>query len=195
MSRRSARASRRCAPRRPPRGREAERAERLQASGAGAEAVAERSRFAATRARAERAEAEAALETLLSPRPEDLALAEAEAAAAEAAVARARAEAGMARLRAPIAGTVLRVLARGGRRSAPMAVLELADLSAMDVVAEVFETDLPRLRPGAVAEILCRASRTASTPRCARSAGRSAASPRRRRTRSRRWMRARWKCA
>ena len=33
-------------------------------------------------------------------------------------------------------------------------VLEIADLSAMDVVAEVYETDLPRLRLGATAEIL-----------------------------------------
>lgn len=134
--------------------REAERAERLQRSGAGAEAVAERNRFAANRARAERAEAEAALETLLRPRPEDVALAEAEYAAAEAALARARAEADMARLRAPIDGTVLRVIARAGEGAGSDGVLEMADLTAMDVVAEVFETDLPRLRPGAPAEIV-----------------------------------------
>jgi HlyD family secretion protein len=134
--------------------REAERAERLERSGAGAEATAERARFAANRARAERAEAQAVLETLLRPRPEDLALAEAEFAAAEAAVARAAAEAGMARLRAPIAGTVIRVIARPGERVPAEGVLELADLTAMDVVAEVFETDLPRLRQGAPAEVL-----------------------------------------
>ncbi|WP_439598687.1 HlyD family efflux transporter periplasmic adaptor subunit [Falsiroseomonas sp.] len=134
--------------------REAERAERLERSGAGAEAVAERNRFAANRARAERAEAEAALETLLSPRAEDLALAEAELAAAEAAVTRARAEAALARLRAPIDGTVLRVLARAGEAVGSDGVLEMADLTAMDVVAEVFETDLPRLRPGATAEVI-----------------------------------------
>ncbi len=134
--------------------REAERAERLQRSGAGAEATAERNRFAANQARAERAEAEAALDTLLSPRPEDLALAEAEYTAAEAAVTRARAEAAMTRLRAPIDGTVLRVLVRAGEAVGSDGVLEMADLTAMDVVAEVFETDLPRLRPGATAEVL-----------------------------------------
>jgi HlyD family secretion protein len=134
--------------------REAERAERLERSGAGAEATAERNRFAANRARAERAEAEAALETLLGPRPEDLALAEAEYTAAEAALTRARAEAALARLRAPIDGTVLRILARAGEAVNSDGVLEMADLTAMDVVADVFETDLPRLRPGAVAEIL-----------------------------------------
>jgi HlyD family secretion protein len=134
--------------------RDAERAERLERTGAGAEATAERARFAANRARAERAEAQATLETLLSARPEDLALAEAEFAAAEAAVTRARAEAAMARLRAPIAGTVLRVIARAGERVPTDGVLEMADLSAIDVVADVFETDLPRLRPGAAAEVL-----------------------------------------
>jgi HlyD family secretion protein len=134
--------------------REAERAERLERSGAGAEAVAERARFLANRTRAERAEAEAALETLLHPRPEDVALAEAELAGAEAALVRARAEADLARLRAPIAGTVIRVIARSGERPGAEGVLEIADLSRMDVVADVYETDLPRLRLGAAAEIV-----------------------------------------
>jgi HlyD family secretion protein len=134
--------------------REAERAERLERTGAGAEAVAERARFAANRTRAERAEGEASLETLLRPRSEDLALAEAELAAAEAALARARAEAALARLRAPIAGTVIRVIARAGERAGNDGVLEIADLARMDVVADVYETDLPRLRLGAAAEIV-----------------------------------------
>jgi HlyD family secretion protein len=134
--------------------REAERAERLERSGAGAEAVAERARFAATRARAEREEAQATLDTLLSARPEDLALAEAELAAAEAALARARAEAELARLRSPIAGTVIRVIARAGERVGTEGVVEVADLSRLDVVADVFETDIPRLREGAPAEVV-----------------------------------------
>ncbi|WP_372623189.1 efflux RND transporter periplasmic adaptor subunit [Falsiroseomonas sp.] len=134
--------------------REAERAERLERTGAGAEAVAERARFAAIRARAERAEAEAVLETLLRPRPEDLALTEAELTAAEAALARARAEAELARLRAPIAGTIIRVITRAGERVGAEGVLEVADLSRMEVVAEVYETDLPSLRLGAPAEVV-----------------------------------------
>jgi HlyD family secretion protein len=134
--------------------REAERAERLERSGAGAEAVAERNRFLANRARAERAEAEAALETLLRPRPEDVAVAEAEVAAAEAALARARSEADLARLTSPIAGTVIRVMARAGERVGTEGVLEVADLSRMDIVADVYETDLPRLRLGAPAEVV-----------------------------------------
>ena len=116
--------------------------------------MAERARFVANRTRAERAEAEAALETLLRPRPEDLALAEAELAAAEAALVRAQAEAALARLRAPIGGTIIRVMARSGERAGAEGVLEIADLSRMDVVADVYETDLPRLRIGATAEVL-----------------------------------------
>jgi HlyD family secretion protein len=134
--------------------REAERAERLERSGAGAEAVAERNRFAANRARAERAEAEAVLDTLLTPRAEDLALAEAELAAAEASLRRAEAEAALARLRSPIAGTVIRVIARAGERVGTDGVIEVADLTRLDVVADVYETDVPRLRLGAPAEII-----------------------------------------
>ncbi len=147
--------------------REAERAERLERSGAGAEAVAERNRFAANRARAERAEAEAVLETLLTPRAEDLALAEAELAAAEASLHRAEAEAALARLRSPIAGTVIRVIARAGERVGAEGVVEVADLTRLDVVADVYETDLPRLRLGAPAEIVVpgEASRYAATVR------------------------------
>ena len=147
--------------------REAERAERLERSGAGAEAVAERARFLANRSRAERAEAEAVLETLQHPRPEDVALAEAELAAAEATLARGRAEAELARLRAPIAGTVIRIMARSGERVGTEGVLEIGDLSRLDVVADVYETDLPRLRLGAPAEVVVpgEANRFAATVR------------------------------
>lgn len=134
--------------------REAERAERLVPAGAGAVAAADRSRTAAVRLAAERRQAEAELETLLSSRPEDIALAEARLAAAEAALAKARADAELARVRAPIAGTILRIMARPGDQVGPEGLLEIADLSRMDVVADVYETDLPRLRLGAPAEVL-----------------------------------------
>ncbi len=134
--------------------REAERAERLVPSGAGAFAAADRNRAAAAARGAERAEAEAQLETLSRPRPEDVALGEAQVAAAEAQAARARAEASLSRVRSPIAGTVLRVYARPGDQIGNDGLLDLADLGRMDVVADVYETDLPRLRPGAPAEVV-----------------------------------------
>lgn len=133
--------------------RDAERSEQLVPSGAGNAASAERNRFTAARTTAERVEAEAALARLLTPRREDLAVAEAEVAAAEAAVVRAQADAMLSRVMAPIAGTVLSIHARPGDRVGDDGVLDLADLDRLDVVADVYETDLPRLRPGAVAEV------------------------------------------
>jgi HlyD family secretion protein len=134
--------------------RDAARSDRLVPSGAGAEAQAERNRAAATRAAAERAQAEADLVTLSTARPEDVRVAEARVSAAEAALARAIADARLSRVYAPIGGTILRIFARPGDQVGTDGLMEMADLSRMDVVADVFETDLPRLREGLPAEII-----------------------------------------
>lgn len=134
--------------------REAARATRLVPSGAGAEASAERARFSLARLEAERAQADADLATLIAARPEDLALAEARVAVAEATLAKAEADAELSRVRAPIAGTILRIFARPGDQVGNDGLMEMADLSRMEVVADVFETDVSRLRLGAAAEII-----------------------------------------
>lgn len=134
--------------------RDANRTDRLVPSGAGAEATAERNRFAATRAAAERRQAEAELETLSSPRPEDVALAEARVSSAEAQLGKAIADAALSRVTAPIAGTILRIFARPGDQVGSDGLLEMADLSQVDVVADVYETDIPRLSVGMNAEII-----------------------------------------
>ncbi|HEV7458271.1 MAG TPA: HlyD family efflux transporter periplasmic adaptor subunit [Roseococcus sp.] len=134
--------------------REAARATRLVPSGAGAEVAAERTRFSLARLEAERAQAEADLATLSAPRPEDLALAEARLAVAEATLAKAEADAELSRVRAPIAGTILRIFARPGDQVGNDGLMEMADLRRMEVVADVFETDVARLRLGATAEVI-----------------------------------------
>jgi HlyD family secretion protein len=134
--------------------REAGRAERLVPTGAGAVAAADRARAVAVQLAAQKRQAEAELETLLSSRPEDIALTEARVAAARAALGRAEAEAELTRVRAPFAGTVLRVIARPGDQVGSDGLLEIGDLSRMMVVADVYETDLPRLREGAPAEVV-----------------------------------------
>lgn len=134
--------------------REAARATRLVPSGAGAEVAAERARFSLARLEAERAQAEADLLTLSVARPEDLALAEARVEMAAAALAKAEADAELSRVRAPIAGTILRIFARPGDQVGGDGLMEMADLTRMEVVADVFETDVPRLRVGATAEII-----------------------------------------
>lgn len=133
--------------------REATRTDRLVPSGAGSEAAAERNRFVLFRLSAERALAEADLQTLSTPREEDVRLAESRVAAAQAAVEKARADAELARVRAPIAGTILRIFARPGDQVGSDGLMEVADLSRMDVVADVFETDLGRVRPGMIADV------------------------------------------
>ena len=133
--------------------RDAARSDALGPSGATAMATVERNRYAAIRARAERAEAEAALAKLLVPRAEDLAVAEAQLAGVEAAWTRAKAEAALSRVVAPIDGTILKIYARPGDQVGSDGMLDMADLTRLDVVADVYETDLPRLRDGATAEI------------------------------------------
>ena len=53
-----------------------------------------------------------------------------------------------ATLRAPIAGTVLDILAREGERPDSSGVLEVGQTDFMEVVAEVYETDIGLVRPG-----------------------------------------------
>jgi HlyD family secretion protein len=134
--------------------RDAERADRLVPTGAGAVAAADRARAVAVRLAAERRQAEADLESLLSSRPEDIALAEARLAAAEAALAKARADAELSRVRAPFGGTILRIIARPGDQVGNDGLLEIGDLSRMEVIADVYETDIGRLRIGAPAEVV-----------------------------------------
>jgi HlyD family secretion protein len=85
----------------------------------------------------------------------DVAAAQAELAAATAQLEVARADLKQARIdlsrseiRAPIDGQVLRVHARPGEKIGPEGLLELGRTDAMYAVAEVFETDVSRLRVG-----------------------------------------------
>ena len=134
--------------------RDAARAQELVPSGAGARAVAERDRAAAERAVADRHEAEARLTTLVEARPEDVAYGEAQLQTAIAQLAKARADASLTRVFAPIAGTIVKIYAHPGELVDQAGLLDLADLDQLDVVADVYETDLPRVRVGSAAEII-----------------------------------------
>jgi HlyD family secretion protein len=133
--------------------RDAARSDALAGSGAVAPATVERNHFAMLRAKSERAEAEAALAKLLKPRPEDVAVAEAELAGAEASLKKAEADTALSRVVAPIDGTILKIYARPGDQVGADGLLDMADLDHLDVVADVYETDLSRLREGAPAEV------------------------------------------
>lgn len=54
---------------------------------------------------------------------------------------------------APITGTILKILAWPGERIRDSGLLEMADLTQLDVVAEIYESDLPRVKVGQKAHI------------------------------------------
>jgi HlyD family secretion protein len=134
--------------------RDAARSDLLGPTGATSPQNVDRNRFAAMRATAERAEAEAVLARLRTPWAADIRVAEAKLATALAAAAQARADAELSRIVAPIDGTILQIHARPGEQVGDEGVLDIGDLSQIDVVAEGYESDLPRLRVGAAAEVV-----------------------------------------
>jgi HlyD family secretion protein len=134
--------------------RDAARSATLVTSGAAARAVADRDQAAAERAAANLRQAMDQLITLEHPRPEDVALAEAREQAAEATLATARVNAALSRVYAPVAGEILKIYTRAGDLVGPDGLLEIADLDSLEVVADVYQTDLPRVRVGAPAEVI-----------------------------------------
>jgi HlyD family secretion protein len=54
---------------------------------------------------------------------------------------------------APISGTVLKILTRPGERIKDHGLLEMANLTQLDIVAEVYESDLHKIRIGQIARI------------------------------------------
>ncbi|MFN7401058.1 MAG: HlyD family efflux transporter periplasmic adaptor subunit [Alphaproteobacteria bacterium] len=57
---------------------------------------------------------------------------------------------------APISGTILKIHSWPGERVGDAGVVEMANLAALDVVAEVYERDIARVKPGQKAEITIR---------------------------------------
>jgi len=81
-------------------------------------------------------------------------------AALQAQIANARAEQKVAEenlaktvIKAPISGTVIKIHARPGERIGDNGLLEIADLTQLDVVAEVYESDMPKVKVGQKADI------------------------------------------
>jgi HlyD family secretion protein len=85
----------------------------------------------------------------------DVALEEARLArdVARANLERARAELELSRVRAPIDGQILKIHAREGERVGPEGVVEIGATAVMVAVAEVYETDVGRVRVGQRATI------------------------------------------
>lgn len=134
--------------------REAGRARRLRSQQTLAPSETEEKTAALEIAQAERFAAEQERNALGEVRVVDVAVAEAAVAEACAEISRAQADVTVQEIRAPIAGTVLRIAVWPGEAANTKGVLELADLTQMNVVAEIYETDAAALREGQGAEIL-----------------------------------------
>jgi HlyD family secretion protein len=74
--------------------------------------------------------------------------AKAELALAETDLRGAQRELARAFVRAPVDGLVVKVITHAGEQVGPGGVLELAESGPMYAVAEVYETDIARIRPG-----------------------------------------------
>jgi HlyD family secretion protein len=60
-------------------------------------------------------------------------------------------------VRAPLRGQVIEIHARQGERVGPSGIAEIADTDRMYAIAEVYETDVGRVKPGQRATIRSRA--------------------------------------
>jgi len=93
------------------------------------------------------------LESLTAVRESDLGLAKAEVGAAQVDLDRARIQESAGTVRAPEKGRVIRVSARAGEAVGPDGLVALADTDRMDVVAEIYETDIGRVHVGQKAQV------------------------------------------
>ncbi len=134
---------------------ELKRADSLKAKQAISSGEFDQRTLAFETAQAEVNRAESLLDSVREVRKVDILRAEAEVTAAEAALAKARAEFEATQLRAPIDARVLKIEARDGERvSVESGVMEIGDTSEMNAVAEVYEADLPLVKPGQKARVV-----------------------------------------
>jgi HlyD family secretion protein len=86
-------------------------------------------------------------------RPIDVSVAKAEVLEAVARQKEAEANLTLSLVRSPIDGQVLRIIVRDGERVGNEGIVKLGNTKQMTVVAEVYETDVPRLKKGQKATI------------------------------------------
>jgi HlyD family secretion protein len=98
-------------------------------------------------------QAKANVDRIAEIRPVDLRSAEAEIAKAQAAARQAQADLETAYVRSPIAGEVFKIQTKPGEAPGSQGILEIAQNEQMIAVAEVYESDIGKVRVGQIAEI------------------------------------------
>lgn len=99
------------------------------------------------------AENRAELNAVAEVRPVDLRTAETEIRLAEAEVLQAEADLEQSFVRSPVAGQVLEIHARTGEVVGDAGILEVGHTQTMEAIAEVYETDIGRVKLGQTATI------------------------------------------
>ncbi|MEA5575872.1 ABC exporter membrane fusion protein [Anabaena sp. UHCC 0451] len=98
-------------------------------------------------------EAQAKLDSITEVRPTDIQAAQADVESAKASLKQAQAELDLSSIRSPINGQVLKINAWPGEIIGSNGVAELGRTQQMYVVAEVYETDIKKVRLGQSVEI------------------------------------------
>jgi HlyD family secretion protein len=98
-------------------------------------------------------QAQANVDRIVEVRPVDLRTAEAEIAKAQAAARQAQADLELAYVRSPIAGEVFKIQTKPGEAPSSQGILEIAQNDQMMAVAEVYESDISKVKVGQIAEI------------------------------------------
>lgn len=99
------------------------------------------------------AEAKAVLEKIVEVRPVDVAVARAELEEAKADAQQAQANLNLAYLRAPKEGQILKIYTRPGEAISDKGIVALGKTDSMYAIAEVYETDISRIRIGQKATV------------------------------------------
>jgi HlyD family secretion protein len=94
------------------------------------------------------------LESLTEVRETDVDLAKAELVAAQADLDRAHIQQNAGTIRSPKKGRVMRIVARAGEAVGPGGIITIADTDRMNVIAEIYETDISRVKLGQKAVVM-----------------------------------------
>ena len=93
-------------------------------------------------------EARAKLDSIQEVRPQDVKVAQAEVKSAISAVEQAKAEKELSILKSPVTGTVLKINTKPGEVVSSAGIMEIGRTNQMYVVAEVYQTDIQKVRLG-----------------------------------------------
>ncbi len=101
--------------------------------------------------RAQIREAQATHDQIVEVRPVDVQAAQTDVARAVAAAKRVEVELNQASIRAPMAGQILEIYTKPGEVVGDNGIIELGQTDQMEAVAEVYQSDIGKIRPGQAA--------------------------------------------